>query len=89
MRLDDLMSVLTGIPDLPGARCKSRSHIWESDDPELQEYAIHQCGRDPSSPASCPALQACSDWLEDLKPSKRPQGVVAGKVIREHGKEAA
>lgn len=77
MTLDEVFADLrAGIPRLPGAKCKGRSHVWdEVDDPALVEYAIHQC-------EGCPALTACQRWLETLRPAQRPHGVVAGRVNR-------
>ena len=71
-----LAASLSGIPKLTGCKCKGRSHIWESDEPELQEYALHQCGQ-------CEARPECVRWFEGLKPSERPLGVCAGVVVRE------
>jgi len=74
--IDELFAELAaGIPDLPGARCTGRTE-WDSyDDPGLIEYAIHQC-------QSCPALSYCRNWVDSLRPSARPPGVVAGVVRR-------
>jgi hypothetical protein len=75
--VDEIISAwAAAIPKLPGARCRGRSDTWdEYDDPELVEYAIHQCN-------SCPALDQCRAYLAALKPSQRPTGVVAATVIR-------
>ena len=82
MQLDPLLDALSDIPRLAGAKCKGKSAVWESDDLELREYALHQC-------ASCPALAACESFFLSLKPSKRPIGVIAGRVVHEHNKRAA
>jgi hypothetical protein len=73
-QLDALLAAIATSPDLPGARCAGRWQIWdETDDPEIVEYAIHQCN-------SCPCLTACAQYVDRLKPSRRPPGVVAGRV---------
>jgi hypothetical protein len=66
-----LLAALADIPRLEHARCKGRTE-WESDDPDVVEFAINQC-------QSCPALTACADWLSTLHPSRRPPGVVAAQ----------
>jgi WhiB family redox-sensing transcriptional regulator len=71
------------MPDLRDGRCRGQWSIWdETDDPALVEYAKHQC-------LSCPALAECKDWFESLKPSHRPIGTVAGKLVLQHRKAAA
>jgi hypothetical protein len=73
--LDELAGYMLTIPDLPGARCKGNSHVWESDCPELIEYALSQC-------AACRSLSDCERYLLSLKPRHRPVGVMAGRVVR-------
>jgi WhiB family redox-sensing transcriptional regulator len=71
---ETLIASLAGAPALVGARCKSRWELWdETDDPEIVEYTRNQC-------LSCPALNPCTEYVESLKPSKRPSGVVCGLV---------
>jgi len=56
--------------------------VWdETDDPEIIEYAIAQC-------QICPVLEDCRSFVDSLKPSKRPVGVIAGRVVHDHKKEA-
>jgi hypothetical protein len=73
--LDELIGSLMGIPALPGARCKGRSDIWESDCPELVEYAINQC-------RTCPSLQPCRQFVESLPRRQQPSGVTGGVCRR-------
>lgn len=74
---DDLLAALTAVPRLDGARCRGRWELWdETIDPEVVEYTVNQC-------RGCPALNACENYLAGVKPSKRPAGVVAGRIIPE------
>jgi hypothetical protein len=81
--LTELLLSLAGAPALPGAKCRGRSHLFddatpgESDDVVAQRHlqALGLCER-------CPALFRCQDWFDELTPSQRPEGVVAGQVRR-------
>ena len=81
---DQLLGALSGIPDLDGAACIG---LWEAFDPPEHgesatdvEYrhsaALHLC-------RTCPTLADCRQWLDRLPRSKKPHGVVAGRVITE------
>ena len=78
---DQLIAVIAGAPALHGARCRSKSHLFDAAQP----------GEDPATVAArhaqalglcehCPALDRCREWFDSLKPSKRPLGVVAGRI---------
>ena len=67
-----LIEALADIPRLEHARCKAKAETWESDDPDVVEFAINQC-------QSCPALNDCAEWLSTLHPSRRAPGVVAAQ----------
>lgn len=83
MRLEELLGPLRGFPNLDGARCIGRWYVFdETDDPDVVEYAVHQC-------LGCPALTACREWFDGLRPSHRPEGVVAGKLHRNRKQVAA
>lgn len=77
------MASLAGVPALPGARCRGRHHLFDAgrpgEDPDVANarhgQALQLCGQ-------CPAQARCADWLDALAPSQRPEGVVAGQVIR-------
>jgi hypothetical protein len=73
----ELLGAVLDAPRLPSPQlCRGKSAVFdEYEDPELVEYATHLC-------QSCPALAACGQWLDSLKPARRPRGVVAGRVIR-------
>ncbi|KWX19724.1 hypothetical protein AFM11_34340 [Mycolicibacterium wolinskyi] len=85
-----MAELLAGIPNLPGACCKGRSDLFEAtiagrDGPasktELENSraaALRLC-------AACPALAPCRAWLNGLRPTRRPLGVVAGEVVNASG----
>ena len=83
-----LERVLAGAPSLPGAKCRGRAHMFDGPDgreaPETTAQRHAQatllCLAGP-----CPALGRCPDWMDSLKPSKRPSGVVCG-LVWEDGK---
>lgn len=80
-----MAALIAGIPDLAGASCKGEAHLFETTigahggptKDELQAArttALRLC-------ASCPALDPCRAWLDGLRPTRRPQGVVAGRIV--------
>lgn len=82
--LAELLDALGAAPALPGACCRG-AH-------ELFDKTIHSDRGAPNTSvstarrkaldicATCPALAACTAWIESLPPRHRPHGVVAGKV---------
>jgi WhiB family redox-sensing transcriptional regulator len=81
---EDLFGSLQSIPRLEGARCVGEWEIFDNEhgSAELEEYALNLCG-------SCPALTACRDWIDSLPGSRKPYGVVAGRVVHDYKKAAA
>lgn len=90
---EQVLSALAAAPVLRGARCRGRHYLFdpqegrESDETANARHlqALGLCER-------CPALSACQAWLDSLPRSKRPCGVVAGRVIhprRKHLEESA
>lgn len=88
--LPDLLAALAAAPDLKGAMCVGK---WKLFDPacrgegtekaaERHAVALELCAR-------CPALARCREYVDSLKPSQRPRGVVAGRVIEEPIRRAA
>jgi len=77
----DLLAELSLAPAFPGARCRGRPHLFdpksgrESTPAAEQRYAqaLALCSR-------CDSLQRCGEWLESLPRSRRPLGVVAGRI---------
>ena len=77
----DLLAALVGAPSLPGARCRGKSHLFDAASPgepaattaARHTQALGLCRR-------CPALEDCERWVDALRPSQRPDGVIAGRV---------
>jgi hypothetical protein len=73
---ESLIDALAGIPSLPGALCRGRAADFDLEPgscPEAIEAAIHIC-------ESCPVLTRCREYVDSLPPSRRPPGVVAGRL---------
>lgn len=93
MNGDSLLPILAGIPDLPGARCKGRSGLYERTVGEhrmagrLTKTELENARREALQVCrnGCPALEPCRAWLDALPLSRRPAGVVAGVVITAGG----
>ncbi|MFN3003462.1 hypothetical protein ACK12G_09415 [Mycolicibacterium wolinskyi] len=84
MSADQFASLLDAIgvaPALPGARCRGKAHLFDEagahENPEIAEQrhaqALGLC-------RGCTALASCQAWLGTLPRSKRPTGVVAGRL---------
>jgi len=79
---EQLISALAGSPKLRGARCRGHHALFdpqEGNEPDdiaaaRHRQAIAVCTR-------CPALAACTAWVESLPADRRPSGVVAGKLL--------
>ena len=81
--LDELLTDLSAAPRLEGARCRGRHELFDAAEgkgaangPDVRaryDRAIGLC-------TACPALQRCAQWVNSLPSTKRPGGVVAGKV---------
>lgn len=93
--LSELLDQLAaGIPDLPGARCKGRTELFDQTAPRegrrgdhdalwyAQRAAVALC-------RACPSLSACRAWFDGLEPTQRPRGVVAGLVNAPGGVNSA
>lgn len=78
---DALIAAIAGAPTLVGARCRGRSHLFDGaargEDPETvverHTQAVGLC-------QLCPALERCQEWVDGLPRSRRPEGVVAGRI---------
>ncbi|AFM16986.1 hypothetical protein Mycch_2203 [Mycolicibacterium chubuense NBB4] len=79
----DLFDAVGLAPSLPGAKCRGRHRLFDPPnhgvEPGEAEYAERAAQRLCSV---CPALVRCAAWFESLPPSRRPLGVVAGRVNR-------
>ena len=81
--LDPLLAALRGIPQLSGAKCVGQWDIFdETDNSEIVEFACHLC-------AACPAINVCRAWFDSLPRTRRPEGVVAGRLRRNRKQAAA
>lgn len=65
-------AILRGTPSLPRALCRGDAR-FTSDDEADQAEAIEIC-------QLCPELARCRQWVERLPPSRRPAGVIAGRI---------
>ncbi|SUA02960.1 Uncharacterised protein [Mycolicibacterium fortuitum] len=80
-QLESLLAAVGAAPALPGARCRHRHQLFDGgpagEDDEIRAARIRQalglCQR-------CPALADCRRWHDALPVSRRPVGVVAGRV---------
>jgi len=96
-RPDDLFAALLGAPALPGARCRGRHHLFDAPSELERESPATTSTRHAQALQlcqHCTALPSCAEWFDNLKPSKRPTGVVAGRIHpkpvgRPHRKETA
>lgn len=73
--VDLLAVVLRQLPVLPGALCRNRSELFDSEDPADVAAAVNLCGR-------CPALADCRAWIETLSYQARPPGTIAARHYR-------
>lgn len=88
--LQSLLEAVGAAPALPGARCRGRHHLFDPatahEDPDTttqrHTQAIGLC-------RLCPALALCTEWFDNLKPSRRPPGVVAGRAPKPVGRPAS
>src|SRR5262249_40932129 len=75
LSMQDFLAELEAIPKLDGARCKSKSDLWdETEDPEIVEYTKSHC-------LACPSLIPCRNWAAT---QTRLHGVVAGEIRYHH-----
>lgn len=79
-----LAALAAALPSLPGARCRGRGELFDAtisgvrgaphEDLEYaRNAALRLCHQ-------CPALLACTRWLESLPTDQRPLGVIAGRI---------
>lgn len=83
MIAQNLFDALGGAPSLPGAKCRGRHRLFDPKaefDPEPPEHTEQRHRQALALCAECPALARCADWVDSLPRSKRPSGVVGGRV---------
>jgi hypothetical protein len=78
---ENLLAALAGAPSLPGAKCRNRSHLFDEDAPgEEHDTVAARHAQAIGLCAHCPARDRCTEWVDGLKPSRRPPGVVAARI---------
>ncbi|WP_197382849.1 hypothetical protein [Mycolicibacterium mengxianglii] len=83
--LAPLLDAISAAPQLDGAQCIGMHEVFDPrhHDEAIQDAAyrhaagLHLCH-------TCPALADCQVWFLGLKPSRRPRGVVAGRINEPH-----
>lgn len=88
-----MRTLLAGIPNLPGARCKRRAGLFDRTTGEDRAAGRATAGELDAARREalrlcldgCPALDACRAWVGALPIAHRPRGVVAGQVITSNG----
>lgn len=75
-----LAEVLHGTPRLPDALCRRQPRLFDCDHPDQVERENQQLEAQRLC-ARCPDLEPCGVWLNSLRPSERPHGVLAGRLI--------
>lgn len=94
MNWDSMSALLADIPDLHGARCAGLADLFEATVDEHGK-ADTRTEREHARIAAlrlcngCPALAPCRAWLDGLRPTRRPRGVVAGQVIAASGRPSS
>ena len=71
-QFDNTLAAILGCVALPGALCRHKAHTF---DEARHNQARGLCQR-------CPALAACTAWVESLPARRRPTGIVAGRLYR-------
>lgn len=84
MSADQLTAILAAVgaaPALPGARCRGKHHLFdEQGKHEAPETAAERHTQALGLCTHCTALASCGQWFDTLPRSKRPAGVVAGRL---------
>lgn len=78
------------IPHLEGARCVNHVELFYNaitrrrDGREARAKSEVNAARSAALRVceSCPALDRCEAWLEDVRSYRRPRGVFAGQVVK-------
>jgi hypothetical protein len=63
-------------PNLPGAACRGRWDLFDGD----ASYTDQQTAK--ALCAICPCKAACQSWAEALPQTLRPEGIIAGRMMR-------
>lgn len=78
-----LLGALAAAPDLTGALCAGRAHLFDEAAPGEHEDAVAaRHGAALQLCVICPVRSPCRAYFLSLPPAKRPGGVIAGRVHR-------
>jgi WhiB family transcriptional regulator, redox-sensing transcriptional regulator len=86
-----MAALVASLPDLDGAACAGEYALFDSTIPGWGEVTGKPARRHELDNAraaalrlcaACPALDDCRVWLDGLRPSRRPRGVIAGQVVK-------
>jgi len=80
-QFDNTLGAILGCVALPGALCRHKAHTFDEarpDEPAEMVEARHAQARGLCQ--RCPALAACTAWVESQPPRRRPTGIVAGRL---------
>lgn len=76
-----LLDALGAAPALPGARCRGKAHLFdEAGKHEAPETTAQRHAQAAGLCQGCTALASCAAWFDSLPRTRRPLGVVAGRV---------
>ena len=75
MDLATLLDELAHTPHLNGAPCRNNAAVFDAPNPRAIAIAQDIC-------RACPAQKCCADRLHSLPEALRPQGIVAGELLR-------
>lgn len=78
-----LIAILSDTPRLPGARCRADPDLF-AETVRRRHQSVHSLAANRAAAravcGTCPALDACRDWVIGLPLSRRPAGIVAGHL---------
>jgi hypothetical protein len=79
-----LIAILSDTPRLPGALCRAYPDLFDAThaigQAAMTRHLAEARAQAKSVCRTCPALTECAAWVESLRPSERPGGVIAGRV---------
>lgn len=77
-----LAQILRDSPRLRDGACVGREDLFDpAREDEAAEDVEYRHSRARRICRTCPVLVECREWVEQLKPSQRPVGVVHGEVL--------
>jgi WhiB family redox-sensing transcriptional regulator len=86
-----LIAILSDTPRLPGAACRDHPDLFDATHATGQGAMTLQLAQTRDAAIricrTCPALDPCRAWLDNVIPPYRPGGVVAGRIVTTRGTE--